>query len=82
MMERKTYPLRVGDELWTAYKETVPSTQTLEQPIVRAIIDRIIDVNGREAVPDVYLEWYDGDRDEYPKPFAKRWREDSSADGE
>lgn len=71
----KRYPLEVEEELWTAFKDTVPRSQYVDEPLLRFVIERVIDEFGRDRVPDVYLEWYDGDLDTRPRP----WNADADA---
>jgi hypothetical protein len=61
------YPFRVDTELWSAYKDTVPRSQKLDEPLMRFVIKRVIEEQGRDAVPQEALEWYEGGRDDPPR---------------
>lgn len=61
------YPFRVDSELWSAYKDTVPRSQKLDEPIWYFVIERVIEQQGRDAVPEEALAWYDGKRDDPPR---------------
>jgi len=40
-MGTKTYPLEVEEGLWGDYKDTVPRSQNLDDPIIGFIEDRV-----------------------------------------
>ena len=62
-----SYILETESELWDAYKDTIPRSKTLDEPLIRYVIERVMSEQGRDAVPDAYLAWYDGERAEMPR---------------
>lgn len=44
-MGHKTYPLEVEDGLWEQYKDTVPRSQNLDDPILDFIENRVEEHN-------------------------------------
>lgn len=48
-MTTKTYPLEVNEELWEDYKDTVPRSQNLDDPIIGFIEQRIEENSTKDA---------------------------------
>jgi hypothetical protein len=61
-----THLLHVDDDLWEEYRGTISQNQRLAEPLLRLIVERVIDERGRGAVPTNVLDWYDGKSDTFP----------------
>jgi len=40
-MATKTYPLQIEEDLWGDYKDTVPRSQNLDDPLIEFIKNRV-----------------------------------------